>query len=243
MAKKMLTPVLNNCPASREQKFRDAAEAYEYFTGTTLTADDTADSLWYVRLQNRMVAHRKATVGNQVDVAARMGTSQSEVSRLENGLGPGTRLGTLRGYLAACETSLEELLASLGDAADAEDQNDQERDFEESTRRLVIEGHEFIGTEAKGVLEALQALNNLLRQSSISRAERKAFILAFLHGLAQVRSGLSTHPSQDFDVHVSGPDEVTLPVVEGIKVAGKGSGLSAADFRKEIAEPLNLIDF
>ena len=113
MPKKVTIPIAEDPSVKRREGFRDAAEAYKYFTGKTMSADEATDAFWYIRLQQRMIARRKETVGNQAAVAAAMGTSQSEVSRLENGLGPGTRLGTLRSYLAACGTSLEEVMASL----------------------------------------------------------------------------------------------------------------------------------
>lgn len=254
MSEKVWNPSFKDAPAKRRQTFRDAADAYQYFTGETMSADEAADAFWYVRLRQRMVALRKQTVGNQANVASGMGTSQSEVSRLENGLGPGTRLGTLRSYLAVCRTSLEELMASLEESPESELQDAREEPNAKPKMRLVIESQEFTGVEAEGVLESLHALNNLLRHSSLDRQERKAFILGVLYELTKVREGASSLPNWDFDVQIAVPDEVHEPIFKNIlekpglamlrKMMVKDSStLSASAFRELIAEPLNLSDF
>ncbi len=243
MPEKASIPIGKGAPAQRTEPFQDAAEAYKYFTGETMSAGEAADAFWYVRLRQRMIARRKAAVENQAKVASAMGTSQSEVSRLENGLGPGTRLGTLRTYLAVCGTSLEEVISSSDERSDADLREDQEELDQKAKMRLVIEGQEFAGVEAKGVLEALHALNNLLRQSSLDRQKRKGFILGFLHELASVREDASSRPGRDFDVQVTVPNEHYEPLLKNITMVDITSALSASDFRKTIAEPLDLSDF
>ena len=243
MREKVSIPIVKDASAKRKEPFQDAAEAYKYFTGETMSADQAADAFWYVRLRQRMIARRKEVAENQAKVASAMGTSQSEVSRLENGLGPGTRLGTLRTYLAACGTSLEDLIASLDEGSGADLREDREEPDEKSKMRLVIEGHEFVGVEAKGVLEALHALNNLLRRSSLDRQERKGFILGFLHELAGAREDASSRPSRDFDVRVTAPDDDYQPLLKNITMVDGTSALSVSDFRRTIAEPLDLSDF
>lgn len=105
-------PTLKEVMAARGRSYADAAEAYAAYSGTALPPAALDEALWYERLRRRMVAARKSHGKSQGDVARAMETSQSEVSRLETSLGPGTRLGTLRGYVAACETTVEALLVS-----------------------------------------------------------------------------------------------------------------------------------
>jgi transcriptional regulator with XRE-family HTH domain len=243
MSEKVMPPSAEVASAKRRKGFRDAAEAYEYLTGKTMSADELADAFWYVRLRQRIVARRKATVGSQEDMASAMGTSQSEVSRLENGLGSGTRLGTLRSYLAACGTSLEEVIASLDEQSDSDLEQSQKQWAKEPKKRLVIEGHEFTGFEAEGVSEALQAVNNLLLQSSVDRQKREAFILRFLHELASVRESASSRPGRIVDVMVAVSDKSCAPLLTNIDVVENATALSTSDFREKIAEPLDLSDF
>jgi transcriptional regulator with XRE-family HTH domain len=205
---------------ARGLSFRNAAEAYEYLTGEEISENEAADALWYERLRNRMVAARRRSSLSQAAVADAMGTSQSEVSRLENSLCPGTRLGTLRSYVSAFGASLETLLASPGRAPGA---GAGETSAAVEEMRLVIEGEEFTGVEAVGVLESLRALNKVLLFSPTTRALRKTFILGFLSKLGASRREIAASPNR----HV----RVQFP-----------KRLSDKSFREAIAEPLELDD-
>lgn len=57
---------------------------------------------WYQRVRAVMRMARDDSEKGQTDLAKELGVAQSEVSRLETSLGPGTRLDKLRGYLQAC---------------------------------------------------------------------------------------------------------------------------------------------
>ncbi len=226
---------LKDVAAARGRSFRDAAEAYQYLTGAALSGHEAAEAMWYERLRRRLVGMRKSASRNQDQVAHAMDTSQSEVSRLENSLGAGTRLGTLRAYLAACGESPEALFAPH-EARTAPSGRDM---------RLVIEGKEFAGVEAVGILESLHAINNLLRGSELSRAQRKDFILGFLYELSKVREGSGALPDHDIDVDIRIPAGAQEPMV-GISAVPGGSGagaLSERRFRDSIAQPLSLSDF
>ena len=70
------------------------------FPGFGETADDAAE------LVAQLTARRQAHGLSQTEVAARMGTSQSAVARLESGRGD-VRLSTLTRYAQAVETSIQ----------------------------------------------------------------------------------------------------------------------------------------
>lgn len=267
---------------NRAQSFESAADAYQFLTGKTLSEDEAAETLWYERLRRRMIAARKEGDKNQAEIARSMDTSQSEVSRLENGLGPGTRLGTLRGYLSACGTSLEELIGpeggqhgtglpddSMRSAPTVTGQTSVDdpfpsRDTSPDTRtgsvtpskkamRLVIEGQEFVGVEAIGILESLHAVNNLLCDGNINPVQRKEIILGFLRELSKIRSGAAKFPSHAVDVHIdvrqlygsATPPESFTHGFAGMagRVFAQSDSVSDLTFRRDVAEPLKLVGF
>lgn len=241
-------PTLKEVMAARGRSFSSAAEAYEALTGETLSDEAAAEGLWYERLRRRMVAARKGRGRSQGDVARAMETSQSEVSRLENGFGPGTRLGTLRGYLAACDTTLEALIAVEGEAPAAELQEAAPQTVEVGTAaRLAVEDEVFLGNEAVGIMESMHAINNLLRGVSIGRDQRKDMILGFLDELSHVRGGL-TIPLLNLNVTIPLPKDAKAPDISVRKAAERAGGtqtetVSEERFRETIARPLDLSDF
>ena len=244
--------------AEQGKSFGNAAEAFRYLTGETLSDEAAAEALWYERLRRRLVAARKSAFANQAALARAMGTSQSEVSRLENGLGPGTRFGSLRSYLTACGTSLEALMADpendsssanpSNKAAQAGSSSGQSRDV-----RLVIEGEEFLGVEAVGILESLHAVNNLLRRAEVGREARKDFILSFLYEISQVHGAPTRTRILDLDVKIDvpSPAQGARIVLQGVQVPAAAKGptdtsfrtVTVGQFRVDVAEPLNLVDF
>jgi transcriptional regulator with XRE-family HTH domain len=228
-------PSFADMVSERGKTFRNAADAYRYLTGKTLSADEAADALWYERLRRRMIGARKQASLNQDEMARLMGTGQSEVSRLENNLGAGTRLGTLKAYLAACGSSPEAFFTPE-EARAVPSGHDM---------RLVIEGHEFTGVEAAGILESLHAINNLLRGSAMSRVQRKDVILGFLYELSRLREQGGALPDHDIDVEIAIPAGAQGPMVGlSAKPGGAETGIaSERRFRDAVAQPLSLSDF
>jgi transcriptional regulator with XRE-family HTH domain len=88
------------------RRFRSAEEAAEAFFGEKLAEREIGESRWYDDLRDRLRTMRSIAGLSQAAVAERLEIGQSEVSRLETSLGPGTRLGRIRAYLATCDASL-----------------------------------------------------------------------------------------------------------------------------------------
>lgn len=89
---------------SRTQSFATGAEAFRWIAGDTDTDVSGAeeDLRWFDDLRGRLRRLRKAQNLSQAELAGRLQRPQSEISRLENSLGPGARLGNVRDYVRAC---------------------------------------------------------------------------------------------------------------------------------------------
>jgi len=85
--------------AARRAEDRGSVDRGSVFPGFGDLADGPVD------LINRLAALRQAHGLSQTVVAARMGTSQSAVARLESGAGD-VRVSTLTRYAAALEASI-----------------------------------------------------------------------------------------------------------------------------------------
>ena len=70
--------------------------------GREPTAEELQAAAAYGDLRWALRAAREDAGLSQTEIAARMALGQSEVSRLESSVGPITRLGRIRNYLAAC---------------------------------------------------------------------------------------------------------------------------------------------
>ena len=198
---------------------KSAAQAYRYLSGQDLPDEQMAELLWWERLRRCLVQIRLAAGRTQSAVAEAIGVTQSEISRLENTLGPGTQLGTVLTYLKACDSSPQVLFgdAPVGEAANGE-------------AVLRIEGEEFRGAEAAGVLECVRALNKLLVRRGIDAKERMEQILAFLRQLQH-------EPTPSPMGQRAGALEIQLGA------APSGEPMSIEAFRRDIAKPLQLVDF
>lgn len=75
--------------------------------GRAPTAAETQAAAAYGDLRWALRAAREDAGLSQTEVAGRMELGQSEVSRLESSVGPITRLGRIRNYLAACGATME----------------------------------------------------------------------------------------------------------------------------------------
>jgi len=88
----------------------DAPEAPEAvaarLTGRVPTPRERAEAAFYGGLRPVLLAARDDAVLSQSDLAQRLEMGQSEVSRLETSVGPRTRLGRIRDYLAGCGARL-----------------------------------------------------------------------------------------------------------------------------------------
>lgn len=77
-------------------------DAVEALTGRRPDKSAASELDWYLAVRDSLREARNDAELNQQSLAAMLGVRQSEISRLENSLGFGTRLGKLRGYLSAC---------------------------------------------------------------------------------------------------------------------------------------------
>lgn len=89
---------------SRTKSFATGAEAFRWIAGDMDTDVSGAeeDLRWFDDLRGQLRRLRKARNLSQVELAGRLHRPQSEISRLENSLGPGSRLGNVRDYVRAC---------------------------------------------------------------------------------------------------------------------------------------------
>lgn len=74
--------------------------------GRPLTAAEQRESAAYDALRAALRGARDDAALSQAELARRLELGQSEVSRLETAVGPGTRLGRIRRYLAVCGAEL-----------------------------------------------------------------------------------------------------------------------------------------
>lgn len=86
---------------------------FEALTGSPPTDDEIADLIFYSGLQTVLRNKRKKCNLSQTELAERIGELQSEISRLERTIGPGTGLGKIRNHLKGCGATLEEVLAGV----------------------------------------------------------------------------------------------------------------------------------
>ena len=98
------TPDAATYPAAGEASEVEAAAAR--LLGRPPTNAELAEGAEQDALRTLLLQARECAGQSQSEVARRMGVRQSEVSRLETSIGPGTRLGRLRAYLAACDATL-----------------------------------------------------------------------------------------------------------------------------------------
>jgi transcriptional regulator with XRE-family HTH domain len=93
--------------AAGPDDFNSLSDAVAVVTGRRPTDREIRESAWYDSLRNAVRLARQDAGSSQTDVANCLGLTQSEVSRLETSLGPGTRLGRLRDYLGACAAEID----------------------------------------------------------------------------------------------------------------------------------------
>lgn len=97
------------------EDFESIDEAVEAITGRRPSEEEKLELRWYEKLREILISVRKDAELTQTEVADTLGVVQSEISRLENSLGPGTRIGKLRDYLKVCQTELEAVIKSAPD--------------------------------------------------------------------------------------------------------------------------------
>jgi transcriptional regulator with XRE-family HTH domain len=100
--------------------------------GIDLPDGDAREEEWFESLRRQLRALRKERGLSQTVVAERLERPQSEVSRLENSLGPGSRIGAIRDYVKACDAQ-SELKVSVSKAA-------EEASFEPAVQHAAYEG-------------------------------------------------------------------------------------------------------
>ena len=83
--------------------FEDADDAYAALMGSPMDASDARTVTFYEDLRRLMNGARRSANLTQADVGELLGKRQSEVSRFENSLGPGTQIGTAMSFLHACK--------------------------------------------------------------------------------------------------------------------------------------------
>jgi transcriptional regulator with XRE-family HTH domain len=84
-----------------------APDTAERLIGRPLTPAERDEGEAYDALRAALRAAREDAGLAQAELARRLELGQSEVSRAETSVGPGTRLGRIRAYLAACGAHLE----------------------------------------------------------------------------------------------------------------------------------------
>ena len=79
----------------------------EAILGRPPTQAELEESSGYDELRDALRAAREDKGLSQIEIAGLMELGQSEVSRLETSVGPGTRFGRIRNYLNACGAQFE----------------------------------------------------------------------------------------------------------------------------------------
>ncbi len=92
---------------------------FEALTGSPPTNDEIDDLIFYSGLQTMLRNKRKECNLSQTELAEQIGELQSEISRLERTIGPGTGLGKIRNHLKGCGATLEEVLAEVSNERSA----------------------------------------------------------------------------------------------------------------------------
>ena len=82
-------------------------EVVRVLIGRDATEEERQTAATYGDLRWALRVAREDAGLSQTEIAARMAIAQSEVSRLETSVGPVTRLGRLRDYLAACGARMQ----------------------------------------------------------------------------------------------------------------------------------------
>lgn len=84
------------------RRFARGEDAVEWVMGAPMSEQDAREVEWYERLRLAMRDVRNAAGKQQSAIAAALGRTQSEISRLERGVGPGTGIGRIKSYFEAC---------------------------------------------------------------------------------------------------------------------------------------------
>ena len=84
------------------ETFKSVDDFVEAISGERPSDDEHRELDWYRGVRDGLRALRNAAELNQGDLADELGVRQSEVSRIETTLGPGTRIGRIREFAKKC---------------------------------------------------------------------------------------------------------------------------------------------
>jgi len=93
--------------AHPEVESEAASEPVSRASERSLTEAELAEMSGYEDLREALRAARNDSDASQMEIAAILDVGQSEVSRLETSIGPGSRLGRIKRYLNACGAEFE----------------------------------------------------------------------------------------------------------------------------------------
>jgi hypothetical protein len=99
-------PGVTPAPADTAAELGDPNATAARLLGQDLTQEEIAEATAYDDLRAVLLAARDDADRSQTEIAEKMAIKQSEVSRLETTVGPGTRIGRLKKYLEACDARL-----------------------------------------------------------------------------------------------------------------------------------------
>jgi transcriptional regulator with XRE-family HTH domain len=84
------------------RKVSSVDDALNILIGRPITAAEADEATWYSELASSLRICRQSAGKSQTDIAEHLGTTQSEVSRLERGVSTGTSVGRLKSYVESC---------------------------------------------------------------------------------------------------------------------------------------------
>ncbi len=177
---------------SRVEMASTPAEAVEAITGRRPDDTTLSELKWYQAVRDRLRHVRNDADLSQQALAGKLGVQQSEVSRIENSLGPGTRLGKLRAYAAACGAQVGVAIVATKDRRALLRQNRAGKPQSGSVpgwapARVSVDSVRFREQDLAVVSEALPALEEAMFSCSLETKTALALRHRFLEQLARRR--------------------------------------------------------
>ncbi|GIK98241.1 MAG: hypothetical protein BroJett029_24500 [Alphaproteobacteria bacterium] len=168
--------------------FTRGRDAVEWVTETALTERESEEIGWYERLRLAMRDTRESAGKLQAEIAAELDKTQSEISRLERGVGPATGIGRIKSYVEACggrfgcvviDARGEVILDELGRHA---------REVPSSEPQIDIAGGALTLGEMRSLSLILEGVNRELIAEGLDTRKREEILNRSLRSVARAES-------------------------------------------------------